>query len=440
MSELHTAAERVVARRYRALAIGAGLLLVVTIVLAATLFLKTRPKPVAPPPKPETAAVLRGVLEKTVLAQGKLQLQKYVDVAAQISGQISNVDVAIGDNVKAGRNMVEISPTVQPGRAENNRAALARLKAELADQQAQAEFAQLQFQRQTQLKEANATREESFESSRMAMSSSSAKVDAINAQIQQTEATMRDDDAMRSLTRVAAPIGGTIVALSAREGQIVNANHDVLLRIADLSRMTVQALVAEDDVTRLVPGMIAYFTTPGFPGKRWSGKLRQIVPLPAEGSGQQGKKTYYTVLFDVPNNSRELMSGMSADIWFVLQHSDDALQIPAAALPARADADGNYRVGVMGADGKLSLRTVKIGIRTSDAAQVLSGLKEGEQVVLGPLPPMANAGVAGGANSATARSEKNTGKSAAANTSANSVTDRTNSTAIKAANTGNGGK
>jgi macrolide-specific efflux system membrane fusion protein len=392
MSQLHTAAERAVVRRYRALAIGAGILLVLTVVLAATLFLKTRPRPVAPAARIETAAVLRGAIEKTVLAQGKLQLQKYVDVAAQISGQISNVDVAIGDSVKAGRNLIEISPAVQPGRAENNRATLARLKAELAGQQAQAEFAQLQFQRQTQLKEANATREESFESSRMAMFSASAKVDAINAQIQQTEATMRDDDAMRSLSRVSAPIAGTVVALSAREGQIVNANRDVLLRIADLSKMTVQALVSEEDVTRLEPGMIAYFTTPGFPGKRWTGKLRQIAPLPAEGSGQQGKRTYYTVVFDVANNSRELMSGMSADIWFILQRSDDALQIPAAALPPRAESDGSYRVGVMAADGKLSQRAVKVGIRTNEAIQVLSGLQEGERVVLGPMPALAKAG------------------------------------------------
>ena len=388
----HTAAElaAVRIRRYRYLAIGAGALLILTIALATILFLKTRPKPVAPVVfKPETAAVTRGTIERTVLARGKLQLQKYVDVAAQISGQISDVDIAIGDNVKAGKNLIEITPTTQPGFAENNRAKLAQLKAELAGQQAQAEFAQLQFQRQTQLKEANATREDSFESSRMAMFSASAKVDAVNAQIQQTEATMRQDEAMRSLTHVSAPMSGTVVSLAARDGQIVNANRDVLLRIADLSKMTVQALVAEEDVTRLDPGMIAYFTTPGFPGKRWSGKLRQIIPLPAEGSGQQGKHTYYTVLFDVANNGRELMSGMSADIWFVLEHHDNALQIPAAALPVRGDADGGYHVGVMGADGKVSMRSIKIGIRTADSVQVLSGLTEGERVVIGALPPLA---------------------------------------------------
>ncbi|MDB5777340.1 MAG: efflux transporter periplasmic adaptor subunit [Herbaspirillum sp.] len=385
----HTAAERAVARRYRYLAIGTGLLLILTLALAALLLRSQFFKPPPPPvktPAPETSAVLRGAIEKTVLARGKLDLQKYVDVSAGVSGQVSDVEIAIGDSVKAGRQLMTITPAEQPGRAENNRAQLARLKADLAGQQAQSEFANLQFQRQTQLKEANATREDSYESSRMAMFSASAKVDAINAQIQQTEAQMREDEAMRSRTRVTAPVSGTVVALSAREGQIVNANRDVLLRIADLSRMTVQALVSEEDVTRLDPGMVAYFTTPGFPGKRWSGKLRQIMPLPADGSGQQGKRTYYTVLFDVANSGRELMSGMSADIWFVLEHSSDALQIPAAALPVNAQADGTYRVGVMAADGKITMRQVKVGIRTTDAAQVLSGLNEGDRVVLGAIP------------------------------------------------------
>jgi macrolide-specific efflux system membrane fusion protein len=389
----HSAAERAVVRRYRTVAIGAGALLVISAVLAAALWLRPVPKAVAAPVHYETVAVWRGPIEKTVVASGKLDLLKYIDVAAQVSGQISEVDTAIGDHVKSGEHLIEIAPAVQPGRVESNRAQLARLKAELAGQSAQLDFAQLQYQRQTQLKEANATREESVESSRMAMFSAAAKVDAINAQIQQTESVMREDDAVRSRTRVVAPVSGTVVALSAREGQIVNANRDVLLRIADLSKMTVHALVAEEDVTRLVPGMIAYFTTPGFPGKRWSGKLRQIVPLPANGSGQQGKRTFYNVLFDVANSSGQLMSGMSADVWFVLEHDASTLQIPADVLPPRAEPDGSYRLRIMTNDSQIATRLVKVGIRTADAVQVIEGLVEGEQVVLGSAAPNAAATV-----------------------------------------------
>lgn len=382
----HSAAELQIARRYRIVAIGAGVLLVVSAVLAIALWLRPVPKPASVPVHYDTVSVTRGPIEKTVIATGKLDLLKYVDVAAQVSGQVSDVDTAIGDNVKAGEHLIEIAPAAQPGRVESNRATLARLKAELAGQNAQLDFAQLQYQRQTQLKEANATREESYESSRMAMFSASAKVDAINAQIQQTESAMREDEAVRSRTRVVAPVSGTVVALSVREGQIVNANRDVLLRIADLSKMTVQALVAEEDVTRLVPGMIAYFTTPGYPGKRWSGKLRQIVPVPANGSGQQGKRTFYNVLFDVANSSGQLMSGMSTDVWFVLEHDASTLQIPTAVLPARAETDGSYRLRVLTDKGQVITRTVKIGIRTTESVQILEGLAEGEQVIVDSAP------------------------------------------------------
>lgn len=320
-------------------------------------------------------------IEQVVNATGNVAMQSYVDVGAKVSGQISEVSVGIGESVKEGRLLVTISPAVAAGRVESNRAQLARLKAELAGQNAQLDFAQLQFQRQTQLKAENATREESFESSRMGMYSAAAKVDAINAQIQQTEAAMKEDEAIQKQTRVVAPVSGVVVALSARVGQTLNANQDVLMRIADLSKMSVQARVAEEDVTRLHKGMIAYFTTPGYPGKRWAGKLRQIMLLPADDSGKQGKKAYYTVLFDVANPSRELMAGMTADVYFVLEKADDVVTIP-VALAVKPDRDGLQTVKVKLNDGKLETRKIKLGVRNADKVQVLAGLKAGEQVVL----------------------------------------------------------
>ncbi|WP_050461198.1 efflux RND transporter periplasmic adaptor subunit [Herbaspirillum autotrophicum] len=320
-------------------------------------------------------------IEQVVNATGNVAMQSYVDVGAKVSGQISDVSVGIGESVKEGRLLVTISPAVAAGRVENNRAQLARLKAELAGQNAQLDFAQLQFQRQTQLKAENATREESFESSRMGMYSAAAKVDAINAQIQQMEAAMKEDEAIQKQTRVVAPVSGVVVALSARVGQTLNANQDVLMRIADLSKMSVQARVAEEDVTRLHKGMIAYFTTPGYPGKRWAGKLRQIMLLPADDSGKQGKKAYYTVLFDVANPSRELMAGMTADVYFVLEKADDAVTIP-VALAVKPDREGLQTIKVRLEDGKLETRKVRLGVRNADKVQVLAGLKAGEQVVL----------------------------------------------------------
>ncbi|AMO94494.1 efflux transporter, RND family, MFP subunit [Collimonas fungivorans] len=345
-----------------------------------------RPPP-APKPAPvrlQTETVRRGDIEQAVFANGKLQLHKYSDVVAQASGQIKDVLVSVGDDVKAGKMVVEITPTLPSARLESNRAQLARLQAELADQRAQLDFAELQYKRQTQLKAENATREESFESSRMSMYSAAARVEAINAQIRQTESTMKDDEETRSHTQVTAPISGTVVSVAARPGQAIGPGQTVapLLRIADLSRLTVQARVAEIDVPLLRKGMTAYFTTPGYPGKRWTGKLRQVVPVPADSSGEQGKQTFYNVLFEVDNPQQELMSGMSAQVRFVLAQARDAVLLPAALL-GKADADGSYLVNVAGAGQQVSPRKIKIGIRNEQMAQVLSGLEPGEQVVAG---------------------------------------------------------
>jgi macrolide-specific efflux system membrane fusion protein len=345
------------------------------------------PAALAAPVKLDTLTVHRGDIQQTVDAAGKLQLHKWADTYAQIGGQVKDVLVAIGDPVKADQVLLEIAPAKQPAKLESNRAQMARLQADLTDQRAQLDFAQLQLKRQTQLKAQNATREEAFESARMNASSASARVDAITAQIHELEATMKIDEDARQQTYVKAPISGTVVSMAVRTGQMLAAAQPAapLLRIADLSEMTVAARVAENDVTRLRPGMAASFTTPGYPGKRWSGKLRQVIPIPADGTGEQGKQAFYIVLFEVKNPDHELMSGMSAQVQFVVAQARDALLLPANGLGA-PDEDGLYNVNVLDAGQHVSARKVKLGLRNAQQAQILSGLAAGDKVLVGPVP------------------------------------------------------
>ena len=352
--------------------------------------LSTPPAPAAPV-KLDTVTVHRGDIQQTVDAAGKLQLHKWADSYAQVAGQVKEVLVAIGDTVKADQLLLEIAPTEQATKVESNRAQMARLQADLADQRGQLDFAQLQFKRQTQLKAQNATREEAFESARMNASSANARVDAITAQIHELEARLKIDEEARQQTHVKAPISGTVVSMAVRTGQMVATAQPAapLLRIADLSEMTVAARVAEDDVTRLRPGMAASFTTPGYPGKRWSGKLRQVIPVPADGTGEQGKQAFYIVLFEVKNPDHELMSGMSAQVQFSVAQARDALLLPVNGLGA-ADEDGLYKVNVVDAGQHLSARKVQVGLRSSQQAQILSGLAAGDKVLVGPAPNVPN--------------------------------------------------
>ena len=408
-------------RRAPAMALSVGIFLSAGVVLAQVLQ-QPAPRPVpAPSPAPMPASVPaspaaapapakldlvtveKGGIQASVDAAGKLQLFQFVDVSAQIGGQVKEVLVSVGDTVKAGALLVELTPTVQPTKVESQRAQMARLQAELADQKAQLDYAELQFKRQTQLKAQNATREEAFESSRMGLSSASARVDAINAQIRQVEATLKIEEESRQHAQVVAPMGGTVVSLNAHPGQLVGPGQSQapLLRIADQSKMTVQARVAEVDVTRLRKGMAAQFSTPGYPGQHWSGKLRQVMPIPADGTGEQGKDTFYNVLFDVNNPDQQLMSGMSAQVRFAVGQAQDTLLLPARALGA-PDADGVYSVTVLDAARKPSVRKVKTGMRNAQQVQVLSGLSAGEQVLIGKLPatPAGSAGSAGSSTSA----------------------------------------
>jgi macrolide-specific efflux system membrane fusion protein len=358
----------------------------------------------AAPQKFDTVTARRGDIQETVSAAGKLQLYKYADAYAQTSGQLKDVLVAVGDTVKANDLLLEISPTLQPAKAENNRAQMARMQAELSDQRAQLDFAELQFKRQTQLKAQNATREDAFESSRMNVSSARARVDSIDAQIRQLEATLKIEEDSRKQTHVLAPISGIVVTLSARAGQMVSAAQPAapLMRIADLSKLTVAARVAENDVTRLRGGMQANFTTPGYPRRHWSGKLRQVIPVAAEGTGEQGKQAFYIVLFEVNNADHELMSGMSTQVQFVVAQAQHALLLPARALGA-VEADGLYSVNLVDAQRRVSARKLKIGLRNAHEVQVLSGLAEGEQVLLGPVPQVVLPGAAAKASAPVLR-------------------------------------
>jgi macrolide-specific efflux system membrane fusion protein len=392
ISEPNTEPGHPLRRRGIAVALSLVIILSAGVVLAQVLQQPVAAPAVAAIPlaplKLDTVTVQRGDIQATVDAAGKLQLYQYADAYAQINGQVKDVLVGVGDTVKANHMLVEITPTLQPTKAENNRAQMARMQAEQSDQRAQLDFAELQFKRQTQLKAQNATREDAFESARMGLSSARARVDAIDAQIRQLEATLKIEEDNRKQTQVVAPISGTIVTLNVRAGQMVNNAQPAvpLVRVADLSKLTVAARVAESDVTRLRRGMQANFTTPGFPGRRWTGKLRQVIPVAAEGTGDQGKQAFYTVLFEVNNADHELMSGMSTQVQFVVSTAPNTLVLPARAL-GTPDADGAYSVNVVDAQRQVSARKLKIGLRNARDVQALSGVAEGEQVLVGPVPP-----------------------------------------------------
>lgn len=346
----------------------------------------------------DTVPVRRASIENTVAALGALRPQRYVDVGAQVSGQIRRIAVKAGDVVQQGDLLVEIDPALQRATVQTNRATLARLRAELAEQEAQRDLAQQQAARQRQMAAEGATRLEDLQTAEANLRVARARIDSLRAQIEGAGSTLQGNEALLGYTRIYAPIAGTVVTLDAREGQTLNATYQTpnLLRIADLSRMTVWTEVSEADVGRIRAGMPAYFTTLGLKdgsgrARRWHGTLRQILPAPpsaqavAGSSGAQnaaaaGKVVLYTALFDVDNADGALMPQMSAQVFFVESGADGVLAAPLSALEPLAGKPGTFLARVLEDEG-IREREVVIGVRDRLRGEVLQGLAENERIV-----------------------------------------------------------
>lgn len=348
----------------------------------------------------KTVTVRRADIENAVTALGTLQPLRYVDVGAQVSGQIRQIAVRPGEVVAKGDLLLEIDPAVQEALVRTNRAMLASLRAQLAEQDALRDLARQQADRQGRMAADGSTRLEDVQTARANLRVAEARLDSLRAQIEGAQSTLQGNETLLGYSRIYAPIAGTVVTLDAREGQTLNATYQTpnLLRIADLSRMTVWTEVSEADVGRIRPGMPVYFTTLGLLAadgspRRWTGVLRQVLPAPPSPQGTAasgatapaaaapaGKVVSYTALFDVDNADGALMPQMSAQVFFVVSSARDVPVVPLAALEPLAGRPGGFTARVQADDG-MELREVRIGVRDRLLGEVLSGLAEGERVV-----------------------------------------------------------
>ncbi|MFG6177699.1 efflux RND transporter periplasmic adaptor subunit [Halomonas sp. THAF12] len=335
----------------------------------------------------QTAQVERGDVEEVVTALGTLEPKDYVDVGAQVSGQLTDLYVDVGDSVEAGQLLAEIDASVQQTQVEAGLAELEALRAQLEQRQAELELARLQYQRQQRLRAADATSDDTYQTARSTLAVNRAQIKVLEAQIRQKQASVEGDQANLGYARIYAPRSGTVVSLEAREGQTLNANQTTptLMRIADLSIMTVSTQVSEADVDRLTAGMPVYFNTLGNDRVRYDSTLRQVLPTPEVVNNV----VLYTAEFDVDNDDGRLMSGMTAQAFFVVEAADDALSVPVAAVQR---TDGQARVRVLDAQGNPQPREVEIGFNNRVRTVITRGLDEGDRVVLGRSTAQADTG------------------------------------------------
>ncbi len=346
-----------------------------------------------------TTPVVRGDIEETVLASGILKPARLVAVGAQESGRITKLHVAVGDTVKSGDLVAEIDSKTQVNALRTAKAALENLKAQKKEREATLSFARSELKRQKSLLAQHATAQSEYDSAVETVATTEAQIDQLSAQIVEGEVAVETAEVNLGYTRVTAPADGTVLWVSAQEGQTVNAiqSAPTIVILGQLDTMRVRAEISEVDVVKVKPGQEVYFTILGDPDNRREAKLETIEPAPESitsdssltsssvssgGSSSSTSAIYYNGVFTVPNPDGALKTYMTAEVHIIVGFARDALIVPSAALVARRD-DSRYTVRVQDRDGAITDRTVEVGLDTKVRAQILSGLQEGDRVVIG---------------------------------------------------------
>jgi macrolide-specific efflux system membrane fusion protein len=333
--------------------------------------------------------VRRADLEDVVTALGKLEPATYVDVGAQVSGQVQALHVELGSQVARGDLVAEIDPRTHLAKVEADKATLANLQAILAERKAALVQAERNYKRDASLRRQRAASELAAQTSETEFKVAQAQVKAVEAQIDQARAALASDELNLSYTRIYAPISGTVVTLDVKEGQTLNANQTApqLMRIAVLDTMTVWASVSEADVGKISAGMDVYFTTVGDTETRYYAEVRKILPSYTE----ENDVILYDVTFDVANPERAFLPAMSAQVFFVRSQARDVLSLPIQALPAEKRDAKKIALTVLrpeakGGNKREETREVTLGVRTRTAVEITGGLKEGDIVKAAAQP------------------------------------------------------
>ncbi|MDO5691964.1 MAG: efflux RND transporter periplasmic adaptor subunit [Pseudomonadota bacterium] len=344
-----------------------------------------------------TAPVQRTDLEDTVLATGTIRAARMVNVGAQATGQVKALRVQVGDKVKAGQLIAEIDATTQQNALRDDLAALASLKAQRASRQAALTHARLALERQQTMMARDATSKAELQAAQNQLAAAEADLKANEMQLQQAGIKIETSRANLGYTRIVAPMDGTVVAVVTEQGQTVNSamSSPTIVKLAKLDVVQIEAQISEADVTRLKPGMPAWFTLLGEPDKRYPTELKSIDLIPADQAKDTGGAVpattggtgavYYNGVLQADNPDGHLRVSMTAQVHIVAASAPQALVVPAAALGAQ-DADGRYAVRVLVGEGRaeqVQTRAVRVGLNTRVQAQVLDGLQEGERVVIG---------------------------------------------------------
>lgn len=359
----------------------------------------------------QSAKVKKGEIVSIVSAPGNVKAETEVQISAYVMGKVSRLPVKEGDLVKKGQILVQIDPTNYAAQVKQARASLELAKANLAQ-------TELIYKRKQELFAAGLISQEENEAT-------TTQFNLDRARFTQAEASLEQAQDTYSKTTITSPINGTVVQLNVEVGEVVvtgtmNNAGSVIMVVADMSQMEVEAQVDESDVRDIRIGQPAEIEVDAIVGKIFKAEVSEVgnAAIASVTSSSSNASVNYTVKVRFIDRSDDLKSGMSANVDITTSHKKDILLIPiqsvvmrkvdserkaaepkkgkGGALAGENTSDGKrvkekeQEVVYIVEKGKAVIMPVKTGASDQDNIEVLAGLSDGQEVIKGPFSILRN--------------------------------------------------
>lgn len=343
----------------------------------------------------KTEKVAKVNILNSVTATGTIEPVNEVTVGTQVSGIVSKIYVDYNSVVKKGQVIAELDKSNLMSQLNTAKSQLSQAQASLRSAQSDLAYQKANFNRYKALYQKGLISANDYESARLSYQTSAQTVAARKDQVVAAKEEVARAQTNLSYATITSPIDGIVVNKSVEEGQTVNANMstpDLFTIAQDLTNMQVVADVDEADIGDVKKGERVTFTVDAYPDDTFEGTVTQVR---LEATTTNNVVTYQVVI-SAPNADLKLKPGLTASVVIYTQESNGVLSVPSKALrytPAKETVGGRKIQDVSNAKNKvwtlegntLVAHKVNVGMTDGTHTQVLSGIREGQQVITGVI-------------------------------------------------------
>ena len=363
----------------------------------------------------ETKKITRLDIIETVSATGKIQPEVEVKISSEVSGEIIELPIIEGQQVKKGDLLVRINPDIYQSSLNRVQASLQNVKANLNQAEASLTEAKASYQRNKQLFEKGIISKSDWDKAISSYEIALANRESAYYGVKSASATVNEALDNLNRTTIYAPMAGTISKLDVELGERVVGTQQMagteILRVANLSNMEVEVDVNENDIVKVTIGDSTLVEVDAYLKKQFEGVVTEISNS-ADGVLSADQVTNFKVKVRITEDSyKDLVEGkpayyspfrpgMTATVDIITDKRNNAINVPISAIAIKTDTTSAKRkskdlenliekpekfecVFIKNGD-TAELRVVKTGIQDDSNIEITSGLEEGDEVIVGP--------------------------------------------------------